>query len=263
MQRHASKIFLMLCVTLYSTIHSGDFSIGARMITEKNIWNQQQLLLHTQFNSGEETLLFNGIARGLTKNTGVQLTLPVILRNKRNSRSDSGLGNIILLGQWQFYKQPSNLGVVFAGVIAPTRTTKRRTSNPSNVASYLFDATTIHSSDCWYAQANGVFITTPKNKHFKPGNIFLYTLNAGPKINIRETSLFSLLALRGIHANDDKLHGKRVISGGDILLFGPQFGMKRKNITLGGAFGWPVMQRLDKPLARTEWFGAFLFQVDF
>jgi len=221
------------------------------------------LLLHVALNRGELTTLFSGIAYGLTENTGIQITLPVILRDKLDDQSNTGLGNLLVFGQWHFYKQPSSLGIFTAGVRVPTRTVKRNTIETSAVASYIFDSVGIHSSDNWYAQVRGVVLTTPENRNLKPGNLFFYTLAAGPKITIKKTSLFSLLALRGVHANDSTLNKKKIPTGGDILFFGPQFGLKRKAITLGGAFGWPIMQRIEMPLPRFEWFGAFLFQVDF
>lgn len=256
-------LFVIFISAVISTTYSGDFSIGPRIITQKKVWSEQELLLYIQHSRGDLTSLFLATAYGLTENTGFQITIPIIMHDKVDNRSRAGLGNLILQGQWQFYKQPSNMGVFNAGVRVPTRTIKKSTIDSGSVASYIFDVSGIHSSEDWYAQVRAIVLATPRNDKVKPGDTLFYVLSAGPKLNFKNSSLFSTLALRGIHAADTKVSGSPISTGGDVIFFGPQFGCKRKTLTFGGAFGWPIMQRVESPLPRFDWFGAFLFQVDF
>lgn len=257
------RLYLLFFLFVCGRNFCGDFSIGPRIITQKGVWSEQELLLYVDLHGNSLTTLFNGLAYGTTENTGFQITLPIILRDKFNGKSHSGLGSLLLFGQWQFYKQPSNMGIFTAGVRAPTRTIKRSTTEISSAAGYIFDIAGIHSSQNWYAQTRTILLTTPQNHNLKPGNLFFHTLVAGPKIKIRKTTLWSLLALRAIHAQDHKFNGIQIPTGGTVLFLGPQFALQRKNITLGSAFGWPIMQRVDAPNTKFEWFGAALFQIDF
>lgn len=218
------------------------------------------MLLHVAFiNPSRQTTLFNCLAYGLTENTGVQITLPLILSSKLPNLMGSGLGNIRLLGQWHFYKKSSNISVFTAGVRIPTRTIKTINLNPLAVASYIFDVVSIHFSDNWYVLARGVMNVTPENRNLKPGNTYFYTLSTGPKIIIRKTSL----ELRGTHISDSSLQGITFPSGGNILFLSSHFGLKRNNITADMAFGWPILQRIDPSVQRFEWFCAFALQIDF
>jgi hypothetical protein len=246
-------IVLFTCVIVHQT-QAGDFSINRRIVTRPRMWSQQEFFLYTQLDDGSISLFAPSIAYGTTETTGFQMSLPIILHEHHDKQTFRGLSDMSFIGQWQFYRKPSNLALFAGGVVAPTRTYKRNPAEIRQPGGYTFELAYIHSSEDWFAQINSFCILTPKKDARERSIIATYYVGAGPKMHFKRGSLFTTLSARGLESS----------RGVSRILLGPQFAYIYHDVTIGSSLEFPIMEHRDNPFGpRVEWICAFLVQFDF
>ena len=134
------RLFFLFFFTATSWMFPRDFSIGPRIVTQKGKLTFQEFFLHTQLNRGRLSLLSTDFGYGTSKNTGLQLNIPVVLSAKVDDKKTAGLGNLLLIGQWHFYKRPMSLGIALFGIKFPTSTTSKEVIRRGKGAfGFIFD----------------------------------------------------------------------------------------------------------------------------
>lgn len=241
-----------------------DFSIGPRIVTRKGQWKLQEFFLHTHLDRGSANILSIDAGYGTSTNSGIQVNIPLVLKARLDDKKTGGLGNILLLGQWHFYKSPANLGIALFGIKFPTSTTSKEIFRRGKGAfSFIFDAGWIYSSDVWYTQIRANVLATHKHKGISTGIDATYAFGLGPKFNIGNSTLFTIASFSGFHQEPNKENGVTIPNtSGDSIFLGPQIALTTNNIIMGGAASFPVFQKIGNR-ARTTWFVAALIEISF
>lgn len=241
------KYYLLFFVFfVFSHLHAGDFSLGPRIFTEKGRMNVQEFFVYTKFDRASSALFSTDFGYGFTKNTGIQVNLPIMVA-KAGPLKTKGFGDILVLGQWHFYKTKNNVALLLFGGKFPTSTTDKRISSRGRGAfAFISDVGFIHSSEHWYAQARTTFIFTDKHKNIKTGFEDRWSMGGGHRWNYKGGfSLFALLQFAGVHRTATKVDGIVVpnTSGHQIFIL-PEIFCKKGDITGGFGIGIPIMQNI-------------------
>ena len=257
-------ILFFLFITHLPALLSNDFSIGPRIVTRKNQWKFQEFFLHTHLDRGSANILSTDVGYGISENTGIQVNVPLVLHARLDDKKTAGLGNILMLGQWHFYKKKNNLGIALFGIKFPTSTTSKDIFRRGKGAfSFIFDAGWIYSSDVWYSAVRANILATYKHKGVSTGTEVAYAYTVGPKFNIGKTTLFTLATLSGVHQERNKENGVAIPNtSGDSIFLGPQIAWTRNNFIMGVVAGFPVFQKIGERV-RTTWFVAALIEIGF
>ncbi len=252
-----SNIFFLFLVPF--SVHAGDFSIGPRIYTQKGRFNVQEFFVYSKYNRATNALFSTDFGYGFTENTGIQVNLPILITTL-DGKKTKGFGDILALGQWHFYVQPNNVGILLFGGKLPTATTDKTIHFRGRGAfAFIADIGFIHLSDYWYAQARTSLGLTTKHKNIKTGVEGRWSLSGGHRWHKKDFSFFMILTLAGFHRDSIKINDI-VVPGtsGDQIFVLPEVFFQKADLSGGLGIGVPIMQNSDNQ-PRIKWLlGAIL-----
>ncbi|MEX0939931.1 MAG: hypothetical protein WDZ41_01065 [Candidatus Babeliales bacterium] len=241
--------------------------LGGRITTQKGAWILQNTLEYIKAGEEKELIWAAEFAYGLTKDIGVELFIPIFLKNAAAEGISRGLGDIIATVEWKpFVNGPHSL-LVMGGMKFPTGDRLAIPLLGTGTFDIVFNISAAHYSNNWYAALNIDTLLTTKRKGFKPGSVYEYELVFGRAINFMNkgsSKLFINLDLTGIYEKQDKING--IIdenTGGNVIFFGPLISWTRKNLLFEVLFQGPIAQNLFGNQSKFNYTTFFSFTLIF
>jgi len=239
------------------------FSIGPRLFTRKDKLQLQELLFHTQLDRGSFTILNNAVAYGLTKTFGLELFIPWFFQNNVDGKKTSGLGDILVEAQWNFYPQLENVGIATLGIRFPTGSTRKEPNLGFGTYGWIFELAGVHSSNNWYASTSFRVRINQRRKTTTPGTRFSYALTGGPKLHLKNgAKIHTICQLDGIYDAKIKKYEKTLFdSGRHVILLGPLISYQKENMIVEGSMQLPIAQKVRGEGAEIRWVSIFTVEV--
>lgn len=198
--------------------------LGARVITQKNVWTIQNTFEYFKEQAIRNLQLATQISYGLTESLGLKVLLPIYLINTSEEGKSKGISDIITMLSWNFFQDEIHTGIIGAGIKWPTGNPLKIPTTGTGTYDVTLEFSTVHASDSWYASLDIDMILTTKRKGRKFGSQYLYELTFGhglPFSDNEDLQIFLNLDLDGVLVEQDRFNG--VIdpdTGGNVIFFG-------------------------------------------
>lgn len=219
--------------------------LGARILTEKGLFTIENLIEYTKAKEDEEILWETELSYGLTESFGLILLVPFFIRNKIVPNHSSGLGDILLTGEWSFFRDHTHHGLLTTGLKFPTGSVHKTPITGTGTIDLFLEFSAIHSSEKWYASIDTEnFIRIPR-KDRKPGNSYDWEIIFGRLVKFNDHALYINMDLFILFNTKDTIGGTRDLdSGGTVIFLGPLISWEHKKVLCEFLFQWPIGQNL-------------------
>jgi len=246
------------------------FSRGELLISQKNKLQVEENLFHQDFQRGSETIIRTVISYGLTNRFGLEVSIPITLKEKTDGDVLRGIQDTFVLGQYTYPLGPYNLLVFNAGFTIPSGTPDFDENVfvlGSGGIDFVFEFAQIHSSEKWYADQQFSAVYTRKHNNRKLGSIFRYIFTLGQKFPLKcldDRSLLITNQFIGFFEQQDRINGKRNPNSGESALFmGPLISLRTERFLWEVQFNVPLFQYLKGNQPKTNYRAELTVQITF
>jgi Putative MetA-pathway of phenol degradation len=190
---------------------------------------------------------------GIRNDLALYVNIPFYPKNRSGSSHSSGLGDILLQGEYAYYNLTTReyvlQGTIVANVQFPTGSSTKDPPTGTGSYSYLLGTTFAYQSFNWYAFISpGVHLTTTHHGT-KFGNSYLYQCGFARYIDALSPPgwIFDLMVeFDGTYMEKDKIHGKKDRdSGGNTIFVTPSIWLSCKSFFFQWGIGFPILQQLN------------------
>ncbi|CAN5185914.1 hypothetical protein BH09DEP1_BH09DEP1_7960 [soil metagenome] len=211
---------------------------------------------------------------GITNDLSVFILFPVPVINQEAGIRTSGLGDIIVQGEYSFYNKTdyhsSNQATFIAtmylpsGVLDPVET--QEGDDPSlftgfGATSFFFGATWSRTTYDWYSFMSGGGLITRSNAGNKIGNAAVFQAGIGKNLRYYDDKiLVGMIEFDGVNFKRDRFfNAKNQNSGGTTMYIGPSLYLATQNTIFQMGFQIPFYQKLNGSQPKN----SFLVSVSF
>lgn len=196
--------------------------------------------------------------------------LPIIAKAVSDNTCSSGVGDIIVQGEYAFFEKntasTTNMLTCVANVTIPTGSVYKLPPTGLGAPSFFLGATANHVAvDWYYFAAVGGVITTQKDD-IKSGNQFLYECGLSKNINyVTDKFIFNwMLELDGIYIQQGSIgHIRSFNSGGNLIALTPSLWLSTPRTFVQAGISWFVSQHLFGDQNKNSLYAALDFGITF
>lgn len=244
-------------------------NLGLDLIPRKKTFAYLNSILYDEFQGiADDAILTTQIAYGFTDFFGIQIFIPVFLRNFSDGQNTKGLGDILLDLQWRFVYNPHYVLLFETALSCPTGSTEKQPVLGTGNYMPFFGLSSLYSGD-WLVDCEIDIITPIKRNNRKAGNQVVWEMIFGRRIKFKKDSdsnFYFALLVDGFYNGQNRING--VIdenSGGTLIILGPLMEWWRNNMRIQAGFEVPVVQNLFGNQIKFDFntYLAFAFDLDF
>ncbi len=193
---------------------------------------------------------------GINEDLALTLGIPQVTKSVRapsGTRSESGVGDILLRTKWRFYRDDQfgavNQLAIIGGIKLPTGGRSGAVALGSGSTDFLAAFAAGRETRLWYYFADARYRLNTANGGDRQGNLFQYDAAFGVRPHQSEYWTPDLVTLVEING---RLEGKETVnrvvnpnSGGHILSVAPGILLSYRNVMLKTALKIPLLQDLN------------------
>lgn len=245
----------------------GEFAqqrLGGRNIAQANAWVLQHAIEYFKISQVKNLLYEIDVVYGFAQNFGLEMFIPINLKNADGPFVSRGMGDIIFDVQWTFYEKGPDFGLIATGVKVPSGSTNTIPINGTGTWDLSIELSTTHFSQNWYASFVIDAIISSKKNGLRFGSSYDYEFILGRVFKLWGGTLTISLDMLGLYLEPDKLFGRRLENtGGNIIFFGPLFSFSYGRMLFDVSYQPVVNQRLFGVQPKYEYTTLASFTVSF
>lgn len=240
-------VLLVLLGSAPAAAHEPVFGIGPETIYQGGLGVELGVDFARE-GGGRDRGLHTEFLFGVTEDLSLTLELPVLLRRERETGRTSGLGDVLLRGKFQFWRQDwlggSRRAAAILGVKVPTGDHHRDVPLGSGSFDAVAGTSVAHESRRWYGFATARYVFRSRRHGLDRGDRVRVEVAGGVRpwlTGYLDPDLVVLLEVNAERAGRDRRGGRKLPDTGGLAVFaGPTALLSYRNWMVKGGVQVPV-----------------------